>query len=154
MATYETSLSGGRGEVMGPGWGREQLVLTAIVAMTTAMLDNANDDVGLFYVPAGFVVTGILAKGSDMDTATSPALVIDIGDSGDEDRLLAASTIGQAGTASQTLAAAGVLYKYTAKTQIRAYINVAAGTAAAGTLTVALTGFVDPDFNTTALVAA
>jgi hypothetical protein len=122
--------------------------------MTTAMLDNANDDVGLFYVPAGFVVTGILASASDMDTNGSPALAIDIGDSGDEDRFLAASTIGQAGTVSTALAAAGVLYKFTARTQVRAYIQTAAATAAAGTLKVSLFGFMDPDYDTTALVAA
>ncbi len=154
MATYETSLSRSTGVVISQGWARQEVVATAIVTMTTAMLDNANDDVGLFYVPAGAVITGIMVSGSDMDTGGSPALAIDIGDSADEDRLLAASTVGQAGTVSTALAAAGHLYKYTARTQIRAYIQTAAATAAAGTLKVTLRYFVDPDFKTDALTAA
>ncbi len=153
MATYETSLSGASGLVVGPGWARQKVSAIAIVAMTTAMLDNANDDVGLFYVPAGAVITAIRASASDMDSGT-PALAIDIGDSGDEDRLMAASTIGQAGTFSSALAPTGHLYKYTAKTQIRAYIQTAAATAVAGTLKVALEYFVEENFSTTALVAA
>lgn len=153
MATYETSLSRlTTGVVVGQGWTHNIVTATAIVAMTTAMLDNANDDVGLFYVPAGAVITAITASATDMDSATG--LLIDIGDSGDEDRLLAASTIGQAGTLSTALARTGHLYKYTAQTQIRAYINTAATTPVAGTLQVNVSYFVDPDFSVTALVAA
>lgn len=153
MATYETVLSGGRGEVIGSGWGREKISLVAIVAMTTAMLDNANDDVGLFNAPEGFVVTGGKLRGTDMDTATSPALVIDVGIAGTEELFFANATVGQAATITNDLAAAGFLYKFTAKTQVRAYISTAAGTAAAGTLYVELEGFIDPDFSTTALTA-
>lgn len=153
MATYETSLSRATtGKVIGTGGTRACVTATAIVAMTTAMLDNANDDVGLFYVPAGTVVTGITVSATDMDSATG--LLIDIGDSADEDRLVAASTVGQAGTLSTALARTGHLYKYTAQTQIRAYINTAATTPVAGTLQVSLRYFVDPDWDSTALVAA
>lgn len=154
MATYETSLSGNRGVVVGPGWGREEVVMTAIVAITTAMIDNADDDVGLFYVPKGFVVTGAAIAATDMDTATSAALAFDVGDSDDENRIFAASTVGQGGTYSNAMARAGFLYKYTAKTQIRAYVETAAATGASGTLYVAITGFIDPDFDTTALTAS
>ncbi len=152
MATYETSRSGLRAPVDATGWSREKICHTAIIAMTTAMIDNANDDVGLFYVPAGFIVTDIAVNATDMDSGT--ALLIDIGDSADEDRLLAASNIGQAGGTTTSLATTGFLYKYTARTQVRAYINTAAGTAVAGTLKVVLTGFNDPEYSTTALVAS
>lgn len=153
MAAYETSRSGIRGTVVGHGWAREIIALGSVsVAMTTAMLDNANDDVGLFSVSAGAVVTGILVSATDMDSATG--LVFDIGDSADEDRLFAASTLGQAGGASTALAVTGVLHKYTAQTQIRAYIATAATTPVAGTLKVVLFGFIDPGYDTTALVAA
>lgn len=154
MTAFETSLSGLRGEVVGPGWGREVITQTAIVAMTTAMIDNANDDVGLFYLPAGAVVVGATIAATDMDTNGTPTLAIDVGDSADEDRIFAASTVGQAGTLSTAMARTGFLAKYTAKTQLRAYIQTAAATGAAGTLYVAVSYFVDPDFNTTALVAA
>lgn len=153
MATYETSLSRATtGTVISAGWNQNIVTATAIVAMTTAMIDNANDDVGLFYVPAGAVITGILVRATDMDSGT--AMVFDIGDAADEDRLFSASTLGQAGGASTALAATGVLYKYTAQTQIRAYIATASGTPVAGTLYVAVSYFVSPEFNTTALVAS
>lgn len=154
MATYTTSQSTAAGVAYGPGVAREQIVIPAIVAMTTAMIDNANDEVGLFWVPKGFVVTGITAWATDMDTNGTPALLFDIGDDSDEDRLLAGSTIGQAATSSSAIATAGFLYKYTAKTLIKAYVKTAAATAAAGTLYVAVTGFVDDGYSTTALVAA
>jgi hypothetical protein len=153
MAVYETSLSNTQsGVVYANGHARQVVVAAAIVACTTAMIDNAADDVGLFNLPAGAVVVGITAGATDMDGAT--AMTVDVGDSADEDRLLAASTIGQAGTLTTALARTGFLYKYTAKTQIRAYIATASGTPAAGTLYVAVAYFVDPDFSTTALVAA
>lgn len=153
MATYETDLSRTSGLVVGPGPSRQTVTATAIVAMTTAMIDNANDDVGLFYVPKGAVIVGATISATDMDSSTG--LAIDVGDSGDEDRLIAAATVGQAGTLSSALAPAGHLYKYTAETQIRAYIQTAAsGTPAAGTLKVSVEYFVDEDFSTTALVAA
>lgn len=152
MSAFETILSGRRGEVIGTGWGREEIVVTAIVALPSAAVSNADDDTGLFYVPAGFVVTGITASADDLDSATTNALRVDIGDADDENRLMAAADLSAA--ISSTLARAGHLYKYTAKTQIRAYVETAATTAAAGTLKVSLRGFVDPDFNTTALTAA
>lgn len=154
MATYETSLSRSSGAVFGPGVARQSITQTAIVAMTTAMIDNANDDVGLFVLPAGAVVTDAAISATDMDTDASPALVIDVGDADDEDRIIAAATVGQAATFTNALAPSGHLYKYTAQTQIRAYVKTAAATGAAGTLKVSVTYFVDPNFNTTALVAA
>jgi len=154
MTVFETQLSGKRGTILGNGWGREIICATAIVAMTTAMLDNVNDDVGLFYVPAGAVIVGAMVSATDMDTNGSPTLAFDIGDSADEDRIFAASAVGQAATLSQAIARTAHLYKYTAETQIRAYIQAVSATPAAGTLTFSLFYFVDPEFNTTALVAA
>jgi len=123
-------------------------------APPTAMIDNANDEVGLFYLPKGAVVVGITAMSTDIDTNGSPAVVIDIGDDSDEDRLLAASTIGQAGTLSSAIAVTGFMYKYTADTLIKAYIKTASATGAAGTLSVTVLYFVDHEFSTTALTAS
>lgn len=154
MAVYETDLSRTTGIVRGPGWNRSIVTASAVVAMTTAMIDNANDDVGLFYVPKGAVIVAAGIAATDMDTNGSPALAIDVGDSGDEDRIFAASTVGQAGTASFAMARTAFLYKYTSETQIRAYIQTASGTGAAGTLYVWVQYFVDEDYDTTALTAA
>lgn len=151
MAVYETSLSRQKAGV-GPGWARETVTQFAIVAMTTAMLDNANDDVGLFWVPAGAIVTGYSFRATDMDSGT--ALVIDVGDAADEDRFIAASTAGQTGAAVvSAMLTTGYLYKFTADTQVRAYINVAAGTPVAGTLYFSMSYVIDPDYSVTALVA-
>jgi len=154
MAVYNTDLSRSTGVVVGAGIARTKFSAVAIVALTTAMIDNADDDVGLFYLPKGAVVCGGQASCSDIDTNASPAVVIDIGDADDEDRLFAALTIGQAGTLSNALAPTGHLYKYTTQTQIRAYIKTAAATGAAGTLKVEVEYFIDEGFGTTALVAA
>src|SRR4030067_650487 len=144
MTATETSLSSTSGKVVGPGWTREVVTATAIIAMTTAMIDNVDDDVGLFYLPAGAVIVGAAISATDMDTHGTPTLAIDVGDSGDEDRIFAASTVGQAGTYSNAMARTAHLYKYTAKTQIRAYIQAVSATGAAGTLTVSVSYFVDP----------
>lgn len=154
MAVYYTSLapSNGGGPTVGFGGHRGFILLgPAIVAVTTAMIDNANDDVGLFYAPPGFVTVGGFVDCTDMDSGA--ALLIDIGDSGDEDRFFAAVN-AQAAVYSITMARTGVLYKYTSRTEVRAYCNTAAGTAVAGTLKAGLWGFIDPDFNTTALTAS
>lgn len=154
MAIWYTDQGRTFGTRVGAGISRQVLEATAIVAMTTTMVDNADDEVSLFWLPKGAVVTGITAMATDMDTNGAPALVIDIGDDADEDRLMAASTIGQAGTLSTTMPTTGFLYKYTADTRIKAYIKTAAATAAAGTLYVSVKYFVDPEFSTTALTAS
>lgn len=153
MAVYDTTLSGARGEVITNGWARQICTATAIVALTTEMIDNTNDDIGLFSLPAGAVIVGGTISATDMDGGSG--LAIDVGDSVNSARLFAASTVGQGATLSTALAPAGHLHKYTAETAIRATIEtVAAGTPAAGTLKVSIHYFVDPEFSTTALTAS
>ncbi len=154
MAVYYTDQSRTAYAPRVGGVGHRGLVsATAIVAMTTAMIDNANDEVLLFFLPKGAVVVSAVIAGTDMDTNGTPALAIDVGDDSDEDRIFAASTVGQAGTLSTAMARTAMLYKYTADTAIKAYIQTAAATGAAGTLYVTVNYFVDPEFSTTALTA-
>jgi hypothetical protein len=153
MAAYETDLSRSYGRVVGNGEAKAKVSLgVAIVALTTGMLDNANDDVGLFNVAKNAVVTGCTLSVTDMDDAT--ALVIDVGISGTENLFIDGATTGQAGGITSALARAGHLYKFTSQTQVRAYIKTAAGTPAAGTLKFELEGWIDEGFSTTALVAS
>lgn len=155
MATYTTSLSQTYGPAYGPGHARQEIVAIACsIAMTTAMLDNANDEVELGWAPEGFVVTGVALYGTDMDTNGTPALVVDVGDDSDEDRLIAAATTGQTATSSVALASTGFLYKYATRTKVKLYINTAAATAAAGTYTFMMRGFVDPNFSATNAVVS
>lgn len=152
MAVYETSKSATYGPSYGPGVARAVICDTAIVALTTAMIDNANDDVGLLWLPTGAVILGMTFSITDVDDGT--AFVVDIGISGTEELLVANATTGQAAGLNSTMAAAGHLYKCTSRTQLRAYISTASGTPVAGTLKFAVTYFVDPEFSTTALTAA
>ena len=153
MAAYETSLSAQKSSTKGFGDHRGLYCGgSAIVSVATAMIDNANDDVGAFWVEPGFVVTHVCYGSTDVDGGT--ALVIDIGDADDEDRLIAAATVGRTEGTTTAIAYAGFLHKYTARTQVRIYINTAAGTPATGTIKFAVFGFYDPEFSTTALAAA
>lgn len=151
MAIWYTDQGRSFGARVGQGAHRNVVAATAIVAMTTTMIDNADDEVTLFWLPKGAVIVGIAATASDMDSGTT--LAFDIGDDADEDRLMSNSAIGQAATASTALAPTGVLYKYTADTRIKAYTRTAATGASAGTLTVVVYYFVDPEFSTTGLAA-
>jgi hypothetical protein len=158
-AAYETAvLSRSFGPVHEQGASRDTITATAIVAMTTVMLDDVGDNVGLFYVPANAVIVGatISASGAmDEGFEEDPAaLAIDVGDAAVDDRIFAASTVGIAGTLSTAIAPTAHLYKYATKTQLRATINVAALGPVAGTLKVSVEYFVDPEFSTTALTAS
>lgn len=106
---------------------------------TTDLALNAT--VAGFVVPRGFIVTGIIAVATDMDTNGSPTLALSVGDAGSATRFLSSSTIGQAGTSTQTLASTGLLYEFTADTEIVITASTAAATAAAGTLDLYLVGF-------------
>lgn len=152
MAVYETSKSAAYGISYGPGQARQLLCDTVIIALTTAMINNADDDVGLVWLPKGAIIEGMTVSISDVDDGT--AFVMDIGISGTEELLLANATTGQATGINVTMAQAGHLYKCTARTQLRMFVSTASGTPAAGTLKFSVRYFVDPEFSTTALTAA
>lgn len=154
MAIYTTQRSQKFGTVYGVGQARQLITDTVTVSMTTAMIDNANDEVELLYVPAGAVFDSAVLSASDMDTNGSPALAIDVGDDSDEDRIFAASTVGQAGTVSTGWARTAHAYKWTSATKIKAYIQTASATGAAGTLTFTIRYFVDPGFSATNAVVS
>jgi hypothetical protein len=153
MAIYFTDQTRNFATRYGIGYPRAEMTFAAVVAVTTAMIDNIDDEVGLFFVPPGFTVTSATISATDMDTG-SATLAFDVGDDGDEDRIFAASTVGQAGTLSKAMARTGHLYQYTAETLIKAYVQAVAATGAAGTLRVTVTGFVDPSYTGTALTAS
>ena len=153
MAIYYTDQSRNYATRHGIGYPRAEMTFAAVVAVTTAMIDNVDDEVGLFYVPAGFVVTSATISATDMDTGGSPTLAFDVGDDADENRIFAASTVGQAATISSAIATTGHLYQYASETLIKAYVQAVAATGAAGTLRVTVTGFVDPSYTGTALTA-
>lgn len=122
------------------GFARTKKVFGGTVnLLTTDLVTTAQTAV--CRVPAGFVVQAIYAAATDMDTNGTPTLALNIGDSGSAARFMSASTIGQAGTSSTTLAAAGSYYQFPTDTDILLQPSANAATAAAGTLTVYLEGF-------------
>lgn len=127
-------------QVGNQGFSRTNKTLGRRVTMGTTDL-ALNKTVAAFVVPRGFVVTGIIAVATDMDTNGAPTLTLSVGDAASAARYLSASTIGQTGTSTQTLAATGLLFENTADTEIVITTAAAAATAAAGTLDLYLTGF-------------
>lgn len=111
------------------------------VAIITGML-ALNKVTRLTRVPKGFVVTGCSLIIPDLDSGA--ALVFDIGDSGLSGRLISGSTKGQAGgtLASADLATAGMLYEFTANTDILWKTTTATTTTGAGTVKGIISGYV------------
>lgn len=122
------------------GHARQLVALGGAVSLATGDL-ALNATTGLFKVPNGFTVVDLLGKITDVDTNAAPALVFDIGDAGAAGRFLSGSTAGQAGGALGAIAVAGLNYTFTADTEIVFKATTAAATAAAGTLTVWLIGY-------------
>jgi hypothetical protein len=96
----------------------------------------------LFRVPANFVVTSVYLNVTDIDSNGSPAVLLTLGDTGDDDRFVTSTNIGQAGGTNTTLASTGLYYQFTADTDINLKIATQSATAAAGTVTAYLEGFI------------
>jgi hypothetical protein len=111
--------------------------ITTTAALTTSDVFNFG------YAPKGFRVLGGYLKASDLDTAGSPSLTINVGDADAAARLFAASTAGQAGTVTALTAATGIGYQYTARTLITGAPAANAGTGVAGTLELVLWGNIE-----------
>lgn len=124
----------------GQGFARTNKTFGRRVVLLAADLVAANV-VSAFKVPAGFTVTSIIAVSTDVDSNGSPTVALSVGDAGSSVRFLSSSTIGQAGTTTQTLATTGLLYQYTAETEILVTVTTGSATAVAGTLDLYLTGF-------------
>lgn len=92
------------------------------------------DPLQFFYLPAGARVLHATLESTDMDTSGSPTLTLNIGDAGDPDRIFAASTVGQTGTASSAAAVTGAGFRYTTKTLITGVAAANATTGAAGSI--------------------
>lgn len=110
------------------------------ITVTTGQL-TLNALLGSIKVPKGAVIIGASVKSSDIDTGT--AVVLAVGDSVDDDRLITASTIGQAGGVTTAIAATGFAYQYTAETTVQVKVTTAPTTPVAGTITYGVT-YVSP----------
>lgn len=118
------------------GFGGTGKVIGRVVTINTA--DNVTGNtIGAFVVPKGFMVTGIVAVATDMDSGT--AMLVNVGDAGSATRYLSGLNT-QAAITSTTLASTGLLFLNTVDTEILITIGTQAGTAVAGTIALYLIG--------------
>lgn len=94
MATFATGLATSNAGFTGPGGG--VVYIREAVYTLTAALAGA-DIVQMVPVAAGERVVGLDLIVEDLDTAGSPAIVLDVGDGDDVDRYIDGSTKGQTG---------------------------------------------------------
>ncbi|AVA20671.1 hypothetical protein [Rhizobium sp. NXC24] len=127
-------------QVGNQGFARTVKTLGGVIAIVAADEATGNT-VQLMKVPKGFVVTGVYLALTDIDTNGTPTVSVSLGDAGNDSRFVAASTIGQAGGSTTTLAAAGLYYEFTVETSIALKFQTGSATAADGTATCYLTGF-------------
>jgi hypothetical protein len=97
-------------------------------------------------VPKGFRLLAASLNSSDIDTNGSPTVTLHVGDSGDNDRIFSAATVGQAGgttrgdSAANFIATTGFGFLYTADTVITGTIPTGPATGTTGTLKLWLHG--------------
>lgn len=142
MATYSAT-NYDTAPVPGHGLSNTLKVIPFTVTASAALTDS--DDFQFGYVPAGFRLTGAILEADDLDTDGSPALAFNVGDADDEDRIFAASDVGQAGTSATTtdVAVAGLGYRFADKTLITGAVSTSAATGAAGDVRLYLIGYID-----------
>lgn len=124
--------------VISAGFARSQYAIGGVFSIVAGDL-ALNATTGLFKAPKGFVLTGIAGSFTDMDSGT--ALVLAIGDGGDDDRYLTSSTLGQTGGVFNQVRDNGLGYEFTEDTEIFLKATTAAGTAVAGTAKVYFFGY-------------
>lgn len=108
---------------------------TIYSSYTMTAAPAANDVYQMLRVPANARITAVTLKSTDIDTGGSPSIVLDVGDTGDTDRLIDGATIGQAGgTSSALVSSTGQFYQYTSETVISVLVQAGPATGAAGTL--------------------
>lgn len=119
--------------------------VTATYEIAAALV--VNDVIQMVKVPIGARIVTISLAADDLDSGATPLITLDVGDGGDTDRFIAASTIAQAGGIARIgdnitgAAAADCLgYVYTADDTIDVLVHAAPATGAtSGTITMVVT---------------
>lgn len=141
MVAFTTQQTLARGPMRGHGWASEEITAYAefpLTALATA------DTVDMLWVPNGAIITGVMFGSDDIDSNGAPTTSMSVGDATVPARLVAASAIGQTGGFTNTLAAAGAFFKYTADTKIRVTAVAGSATFAAGTIKLKVSYVIDP----------
>lgn len=125
--------------------GEAGTVRCARFKVTVGAALTTSDAIQFGYVPHYARIVDATLKATDMDTNGSPTLTLNVGDSGDADRLFAASTVGQAGTIARMTATTGFGYRYDTPTLITGVPAANAATGVAGTIELFLFYTVEDD---------
>lgn len=143
MATYSSQQVTDRMPIPSHGFGSsvycQRFKITTTAALTTS------DVLQFGYLPKYARVVDAWLKASDLDTNGTPTLAINVGDAADADRLFAASTVGQAGTAAKMSVATGFGYRYDDETLITGAPSTNAATGATGTIELAVFYTIEDD---------
>ena len=118
------------------GAGRQVCVQEATYAVTVAPV--LNDVVELVRLPAGSVVVDVTLRSSDMDTNGTPLMTMSVGYGGDDDYMIAASTVGRTGGVARADAVTFVPLTLAAEDTIDLKWSAAAATFAAGSVTLSV----------------
>lgn len=125
----------------GIGPARNKKVLGGATITLVAADVALNAQTALLRVPKGFVLQSHSTVFGDCDTGAT--LACKLGDAGDDDRIMAAATTGQAGGTNTTLAAAGLNYEFPEDTDILLTASVAAaGLGPTPTVACTLEGYI------------
>ncbi len=104
----------------------------------------AADIIEMVRVPKNATITGVELSSSDVDTNGTPLHSMSVGDAGDADRFILASSIGRTGGVARLDNHVGQGYKYTADDTIDITVVAAAATKAAGTHKLIVRYTMDP----------
>lgn len=132
MATYQSQQV--QDEMPIPSHGEASTVRCQRFKVTIGAALTTADVIQFGYLPKYARVVDAILKGTDMDTNGTPTLAFNVGDSGDVDRLFAASTVGQTATIARMTATTGFGHRYDDATLITGAPSTNAATGAAGTL--------------------
>ena len=89
-----------------------------------------NQVIPILAVPRGARIVGAGIATDDLDTNGTPTIVLGLGDSGDDDRLIAGATVGQTSGVDSAIETTGALYKYDTSTVISVTVKTAPATGA------------------------
>lgn len=134
MATYNSDKYSTTAQPPISSHGISNTVKALFATVVCAASPATTDTINFGYLPKGARVLYAMLESTDMDTNGSPALTINVGDSGSATRYFSGSTVGQAGTAAAATAVTGLGFITTDRTLIVGTAGVNAATGAAGTL--------------------
>lgn len=123
----------------GQGFARTMKVFGRKVNLSTVDLGTTNNVVGLFMVPANFVITDMIGPAVPI---FGPALIFSLGDPGLNNRYLNNSNIGIAGGAVPAMLPTGQFFRTFSDTEIQLLVTTQSSAPVAGILELYFRGFI------------